>query len=144
MRRAYSHLHRRPLQGVSADGDQNGPVEYPPRYFYTIGAYRDDNEFYPLAGRIESVAIFDRTLSEDQLCTASTRIRQSFPDRSHSSRRGRLAHMQARQPAHRNHGRPTAISAAREVHYTADSLHGRHGRKRPDRIITTAARRRSA
>ncbi len=67
------------LQAVSKDRDQSGPIDYPPRYFYTLGAYRDDDEFYPMAGRIESAALFNRALDESDIAARFNSHKTIFP-----------------------------------------------------------------
>ncbi|MBT5379889.1 MAG: PQQ-binding-like beta-propeller repeat protein [Opitutae bacterium] len=42
---------------------QSGPLIYPPKLPFTLGAYRDDNEQYNLAGQIASAAIWNRALT---------------------------------------------------------------------------------
>ncbi len=48
------------LQGE--DKTQSGPILYPPRGVLTLGAYEDDNEFYPLDGALEQVSLWNRAL----------------------------------------------------------------------------------
>jgi hypothetical protein len=50
------------LQGVSKV--QSGPIAYPPRGVVTLGAYEDDNEYYPLSGALERVSIWDTALAD--------------------------------------------------------------------------------
>lgn len=44
---------------------QSGEILYPEHAPLTLGAYEDDNEFYPLKGRIRDVAIHNTALSHD-------------------------------------------------------------------------------
>ena len=44
-----------------------GRVVYPKWAYYAIGVYKDENENYPMQGRLFSAAIFDRALTEDQI-----------------------------------------------------------------------------
>lgn len=53
------------LEGSSTD--QHGLIAYPPKAFLTIGAYRDDDEFYRLRGRIHEVAVYGRPLEPKEI-----------------------------------------------------------------------------
>ncbi len=44
---------------------QKGKILYPPKSTFSVGAYLDDNEYYPLKGAISKVAIFNRSLSKE-------------------------------------------------------------------------------
>ncbi len=44
-----------------------GEILYPPRAFYEIGAYHDDNEYYRTQGMIHEVRVYDRALSGDEI-----------------------------------------------------------------------------
>jgi len=46
---------------------QSGPIAYPPKGFFDLGAYHDDNELYPLEGAMASLAIFDTCLSAEEI-----------------------------------------------------------------------------
>jgi len=73
------------LQGESTT--QSGPIAYPPKGVVTLGAYEDDNEFYPLAGMLERVSIWDRALADRD-------VEQLFRQRS-----ARFPGIQATRPA---------------------------------------------
>lgn len=45
----------------------NGTIAYPEKAFYTIGAYRDDNELYPMMGKIRDVRVFDSIVAAPEL-----------------------------------------------------------------------------
>ncbi len=51
----------------NASKQQSGLIDYPPRSFYSIGAYRDDNELYQLHGRIHEIKVFDKALSDKDI-----------------------------------------------------------------------------
>ncbi len=53
------------LEGTSTE--QSGLIAYPPKAFLTIGAYRDDDEFYRLQGKIHEVAIYGRALESKEI-----------------------------------------------------------------------------
>ena len=44
-----------------------GPIAYPEKAFYTMGAYRDDNELYPMFGKLREVRVFDKVVPESEL-----------------------------------------------------------------------------
>lgn len=46
---------------------QSGDINYPDRIFYTIGAYKDDNEDFSHKGLIDEVRIYDRALTEKEI-----------------------------------------------------------------------------
>ena len=64
---------------VSTARKQSGPIAYPPRGFYTIGAYHDDNELYTLEGRIEQVSVYARALGAEELATRFDARKKLFP-----------------------------------------------------------------
>ena len=53
------------LEGTS--GVQSGPINYPDRIFFSIGAYKDDNEDFVHKGMLDEVRIYDRALSEKEV-----------------------------------------------------------------------------
>jgi outer membrane protein assembly factor BamB len=60
--------------------EQSGAIAYPPRTFFTLGAYHDDNEHHTLAGALESVAVFARALSADEVAARFRARKDRFPD----------------------------------------------------------------
>ncbi|MBN2128013.1 MAG: methyltransferase domain-containing protein, partial [Sedimentisphaerales bacterium] len=44
-----------------------GPIDYPEHAFFTIGAYKDDNEFFPLNGQLHEVALYAEALEIGQI-----------------------------------------------------------------------------
>ncbi|MDP7276457.1 MAG: PQQ-binding-like beta-propeller repeat protein [Planctomycetaceae bacterium] len=58
---------------------QSGPISYPPKGVFTLGAYEDDNEFYPLNGALEQVSLWNRALTPTEI-RARFHLRESrFP-----------------------------------------------------------------
>ena len=53
------------LEGTS--GVQSGPINYPDRVFFSIGAYKDDNEDFVHKGMLDEVRLYDRALSEEEV-----------------------------------------------------------------------------
>ncbi len=47
--------------------EQHGNIAYPPKAFLTLGAYRDDDEFYPMQGRLHEVAVYGRALEAKEI-----------------------------------------------------------------------------
>jgi len=45
----------------------SGNIAYPPKAFYEIAAYHDDNEYYRLNGMIHEVAVYDTALTGEQI-----------------------------------------------------------------------------
>ncbi len=46
---------------------QNGKILYPGHAWYTIGAYRDDNEFDALVGSLRTASVYDEALTADRI-----------------------------------------------------------------------------
>ena len=65
---------------VARSDAQQGPILYAPRGFYTVGAYRDDNEIHSMAGRIERVSVYDRALTAAEVGELFSARRKLFPD----------------------------------------------------------------
>lgn len=59
--------------------EQQGDVLMPPSAKLAIGGYLDDNENYPLQGRLQQVAIYRQALSETQVRQLFARRRHLFP-----------------------------------------------------------------
>jgi hypothetical protein len=53
------------LEGTS--GVQSGAINYPDRIFFSIGAYKDDNEDFVHKGMLDEVRLYDRALSEKEV-----------------------------------------------------------------------------
>ena len=64
---------------VASSADQSGPVSYPDRQFHEIGAYHDDDELYPIRGRVRQVAIFDTALGEEEVARRFAADKDLFP-----------------------------------------------------------------
>jgi len=60
--------------------EQSGKIAYPDHAAFALGAYKDDNEFYPLHGQLESVNIWDRTLSAENVRQGFQSRKASFPE----------------------------------------------------------------
>jgi hypothetical protein len=48
---------------AASSAAQSGDLDYPPRAFYQIGAYRDDDEYYRLTGLLHEVRVWKRALT---------------------------------------------------------------------------------
>lgn len=53
------------LEGTSTD--QRGDIAYPPKAFLTLGAYRDDDEFFRMQGRLHEVVAHGRALDPEEI-----------------------------------------------------------------------------
>lgn len=53
------------LEGTS--GVQSEAINYPDRIFFSIGAYKDDNEDFVHKGMLDEVRLYDRALSEKEI-----------------------------------------------------------------------------
>ena len=53
------------LEGTSSV--QSGVINYPDRIFFSMGAYKDDNEDFVHKGMIDEVRLYDRALSEKEV-----------------------------------------------------------------------------
>lgn len=65
------------LQAVSKQ--QQGDISYPQRMYYTIGAYRDDNDFHALAGQLEQISVFDRAIPASEVAKRFRERKGRFP-----------------------------------------------------------------
>ncbi len=65
------------LAGESTE--QSGPIAYPPKAPFTIGAYHDDNDFCGMTGEIEQVSLWNKVLSDDQIAGNFEARKQRFP-----------------------------------------------------------------
>ncbi len=59
--------------------EQTGAVIYPPTGVFAIGGYRDDNEFYPMEGRVAEVSVHRKALSEHEIRKCFDRRKTEFP-----------------------------------------------------------------
>jgi outer membrane protein assembly factor BamB len=57
-----------------------GRIAYPPQATLTIGAYRDQNEFYPGEGLIHEVLLYDRVLTAEEVNARYQAKRRLFPE----------------------------------------------------------------
>ncbi|MBT6156718.1 MAG: PQQ-binding-like beta-propeller repeat protein [Planctomycetaceae bacterium] len=64
----------------AASKEQSGDIAYPPNAPFTIGAYHDDNELYSLAGQIEQVSVYDRSLSTAEIGARFKARLREFPE----------------------------------------------------------------
>ena len=57
----------------------SGDIAYPPKAFYEIGAYHDDNEHYRMNGMIHEVAVYNSALTEKQIEQKYDSKKKLFP-----------------------------------------------------------------
>ena len=74
------------IQSVYVDGQlsatstsQSGEISYPPSLELTIGAYKDDNENYPLKGKVDSAAWWDEVLTAEEIQNRFDARKKEFP-----------------------------------------------------------------
>ncbi len=65
---------------VAFSQSQSGPILYPDKLFYHLGAYRDDNEHFRMRGALHEVAVWEETLTEDQVLRRYQSKARRFPD----------------------------------------------------------------
>ena len=58
---------------------QNGPILYPPKGRFALGAYIDENEHYPFEGRLEQVTLWDRSLKPKEIADLFNERKKLFP-----------------------------------------------------------------
>jgi outer membrane protein assembly factor BamB len=75
---------------VATSDQQKGDINYPPKAFYEIGAYHDDNERYPLTGMIHEVRVYSQALSGQQIRQQFESWADQFPEDSQSARKNPL------------------------------------------------------
>lgn len=65
------------LEGTSTA--QSGNIEYPPDYFFEIGAYHDKDENFRLKGMLHEVRLYNRALSAAEIAARYQAKRSRFP-----------------------------------------------------------------
>ncbi len=60
--------------------EQSGAIDYPPQAPFTIGAYEDKDERFPLKGAIEQVSLWKRSLDADEVARLFGERQKQFPD----------------------------------------------------------------
>jgi len=58
---------------------QKGGIAYPPTGPFTLGAYRDNDEYYPLQGKMTYAAIFDQALTGRQILARFQAQKKPYP-----------------------------------------------------------------
>lgn len=58
---------------------QSGEIAYPPKTWFEIGAYHDDNELYYMQGKLAEVAVFDRAIVGDTIEQRFQAAKSRFP-----------------------------------------------------------------
>ena len=77
---------------VATSGAQSGPISYPPTAKHVIGAYLDDDEYYPMAGRVREVLIYDKGLSPAEVKARHEATRGFYPEGAARVKPLELAH----------------------------------------------------
>ncbi|MGK0185811.1 MAG: outer membrane protein assembly factor BamB [Verrucomicrobiales bacterium] len=60
----------------------SGAIVYPEKAFYTIGAYRDDDEHYPMFGKIRDVRVFDTIVPAAEFSARSAKLKNKSGSRT--------------------------------------------------------------
>ncbi len=60
--------------------DNEGPINYPVKAFYEMGAYHDDDEYFRMAGKLHEVRLYERALSPDEIHAHYEEKAGQFPD----------------------------------------------------------------
>ncbi|GEM_PF-1727296 len=58
---------------------QRGEIDYSKNFFYDIGSYHDDNEFYKMSGRLLEVAVYSSALTATQVAEMSDFLKPWMP-----------------------------------------------------------------
>ncbi|RIK83397.1 MAG: hypothetical protein DCC68_03735 [Planctomycetota bacterium] len=58
--------------------EQSGDIRYPPKFFYELAAYHDDDEHYRWPGMLHAAAVYDRALGEKEIAARFAAKRQDF------------------------------------------------------------------
>jgi outer membrane protein assembly factor BamB/SAM-dependent methyltransferase len=66
--------------------DQRHEISYPPRAFYEIAAYHDDNENYRLTGMLHEVCVYRQALSAEDIRRRFRQKAELFPQSTAASR----------------------------------------------------------
>ena len=66
-------------QLAASSKEQAGGILYPERGTFGLGGYRDDDEFYPLNGRIAEVSLHSQALSSRAIATNFAARKKDFP-----------------------------------------------------------------
>ena len=66
-------------QLAGSSSKQSGPILYPPEFDLSIGAYKDDNEHYPLDGKIAYAAVWDKALPAKEILQHFNSRKKEFP-----------------------------------------------------------------
>jgi len=66
-------------KAAGSSRDQSGPIAYPPKAFYDIGAYHDDNEFYRMTGAVHEVRVWNKVLTPQMVRRRWSKKAARFP-----------------------------------------------------------------
>ena len=58
-----------------------GMIAYPDEAYYTLGAYEDKDEFYPMHGRLREARVFDRALTETEIRKLAQSGKAAIPEK---------------------------------------------------------------
>ncbi len=58
---------------------QRGAILQPDQLFYTIGAYRDENDFFPFSGKLAGISVWHRQLEQEEITARFSARKNQFP-----------------------------------------------------------------
>jgi outer membrane protein assembly factor BamB len=58
---------------------QRGAVLQPDQLFYTIGAYRDENDYFPFSGKLAGISVWHRELNQKEIAARFAARKEQFP-----------------------------------------------------------------
>ncbi|MCA9188753.1 MAG: PQQ-binding-like beta-propeller repeat protein, partial [Planctomycetales bacterium] len=64
---------------VATSNEQRGPIRYPDKTFYEIGAYHDGNEYHVFTGALHEVRLYKRALSPQEIDRHFVLKAEQFP-----------------------------------------------------------------
>lgn len=64
---------------AASSSEQSGDILYPPKTWLEIGAYRDDNELYPLGGKLAEVSISEHAVAARDVALSFEASKAKFP-----------------------------------------------------------------
>lgn len=65
---------------VATSKQETGPISYPKKRYFTVGAYRDANESFPLKGGLHEVRIYGKALLPEQIANNYELRKDFFPE----------------------------------------------------------------
>ena len=64
---------------VAESTEQSGDIIYPPKTWFAIGAYHDDNELYPMAGKLAELSIYRQVIAPEDIAKRFDATMHRYP-----------------------------------------------------------------